>query len=248
MSSEKLEQKINRSKELKPGADNYRAYVGPPKQFDFMGATQFALLFLLGVREEHSVLDVGCGSLRTGRLFLQFLLPGRYVGVEPNTWLWQDAIAHEIGEDIVRLKEPRFIEDETFSLDKLDRYFDFVVLQSILSHTGGDLFDRALEQAGKVLRPRGQLLFTVLDEFSASYSGCLDGNGESGWIYPKCVTFDQSDVVKRCAQAGLNAQRIGWFHPRQSWYRAVTEQDQVLSEGEMAQMGTGRPLFDDRFS
>ena len=46
-----LENDIEHSKQLRAGSEHYRAYVGPPKQYDFMGATQFALLFLLGLRE-----------------------------------------------------------------------------------------------------------------------------------------------------------------------------------------------------
>ena len=47
---------------LKPGDKHYRAYIGPPLQYDFMGATQFRLLCSLGLRAHHQVLDLGCGS------------------------------------------------------------------------------------------------------------------------------------------------------------------------------------------
>jgi SAM-dependent methyltransferase len=58
---------------LPPGADHYRAYVGPPDRFDFMSATQFSLLFALGLRDHDCVLDFGCGSLRLGRLLIPYL-------------------------------------------------------------------------------------------------------------------------------------------------------------------------------
>jgi cyclopropane fatty-acyl-phospholipid synthase-like methyltransferase len=58
---------------LNPGDKHYKAYVGPPTQYDFMGATQFRLLCTLGLREQHKVLDFGCGSLRAGRLLLSYL-------------------------------------------------------------------------------------------------------------------------------------------------------------------------------
>jgi hypothetical protein len=61
---------------LPAGAAHYRAYVGPPDRFDFMSATQFSLLFALGLREVHRVLDFGCGSLRLGRLLIVSLRCG----------------------------------------------------------------------------------------------------------------------------------------------------------------------------
>jgi hypothetical protein len=63
---------------------HYSAYVGPPREYDFMGATQFRLLTTLGLRETHRLLDFGCGSLRAGRFLIPYLLPAHYYGVEPN--------------------------------------------------------------------------------------------------------------------------------------------------------------------
>jgi len=58
--------------------------VGPDADYDLLRALQFRLLCALGLREHHSVLDVGCGSLRAGRLPITYLAPGRYFGIEPN--------------------------------------------------------------------------------------------------------------------------------------------------------------------
>jgi len=77
---------------LKAGDNHYMAYVGPPTQYDFMGATQFRLLCTLDLRANHYLLDFGCGSLRAGRLFISYLDEGRYFGIEPNKWLIEDAI------------------------------------------------------------------------------------------------------------------------------------------------------------
>ncbi|MEM7167233.1 MAG: hypothetical protein AAF581_17355 [Planctomycetota bacterium] len=70
--------------DLRAGDPHYRAYVGAPGQYDFMGATQFRLLCTLGLRGHHRLLDFGCGSLRAGRLLMTYLEEGRYHGVEPN--------------------------------------------------------------------------------------------------------------------------------------------------------------------
>jgi hypothetical protein len=65
---------IDDAKTLTPGDMHYTAYVGPPAQYDFMGASQFRLLCTLGLRENHTLLDFGCGSLRAGRLLIPYLL------------------------------------------------------------------------------------------------------------------------------------------------------------------------------
>lgn len=72
-----LEIEVMEMRASQPGSENRRAYIGPPTQFDFMGATQFNLLTRLGLREDHTVLDIGCGSLRAGRLLIPYLLPDR---------------------------------------------------------------------------------------------------------------------------------------------------------------------------
>ena len=90
---------------LKPGDQHYLAFVGPPTQYDFMGATQFRLLTSLGLRANHHLLDFGCGSLRAGKLFIVYLSKGHYFGIEPNKWLIEDAINNQVGKDLIGLKK-----------------------------------------------------------------------------------------------------------------------------------------------
>lgn len=44
---------------LKPGDPHYRAYVGPPQDYDLVSAMCFNLLTSLGLRQHHRVLDIG---------------------------------------------------------------------------------------------------------------------------------------------------------------------------------------------
>ena len=50
--------------------------------WDQMGEKQLAFLRKEGLRIEHKLLDVGCGTLRAGRLFIGFLAPGNYTGFD----------------------------------------------------------------------------------------------------------------------------------------------------------------------
>ena len=236
------------TRSTKPGDNNHRAYVGPPDQYDFMGATQFRLLTGLGLREEHRLLDVGCGSLRAGKLFMQYLLPGRYCGIEPNGWLIDDPRRMEIGDDLFTLKAPRFDANTDLAMDSFGERFDFITAQSIFSHTGAGMMATALRHAAAVLAPAGQFLFTVLDDSLAVSASLPDATGVTGWVYPDCVAFTQDHVQDAASAAGLSAQPLRWFHPRQRWYRAVHAGQPGLSDAQQDALGTGRPLMDDRFA
>lgn len=238
---------IDRTRQDRPGEGGHRSYVGPPDQYDFMGATQFRLLTGLGLREDSYMLDFGCGSLRAGRLLMFYLRPGRYFGIEPNAWLIEAARKSEIGEDAFAIRRPRFDHNAEMRMDVFGRSFDFIVAQSILSHTGGDLLDRVLTNAAGVLSPGGQFLFTVLDESVGMWRQLEPGRDTEGWIYPGCVSFARDDVCASAAAAGLKAEPLDWFHPRQRWYRATLPDSPALTDQQRAILGGGAVLFDPRF-
>src|SRR5579872_2333854 len=127
---------------LSAGAKHYRAYVGEPERYDVLSALQFRILTELGLREYHYVLDLGCGSLRLGRLLLPFLLPHRYVGIEPESWLVDAGIEHELGGAIRKIKDPQFCFDGECLLDHFGHSFDFIMIQSVFTHAPFDWIQR----------------------------------------------------------------------------------------------------------
>ena len=203
------------AKGLTAGDDHYSAYVGPPALYDLMGASQFRLLTALGLRERHSVLDFGCGSLRAGRLLLPYLQPGKYFGIEPNAWLVRDAVAAEIGDDQIRLKKPRFSHNADFRTDVFGTQFDFILAQSILSHTGRDLTQRVLANFAASLADAGLVLATFVHVGSM---GLAAETQEDGWVYPGCFAYHPETILGWIRAAGLHGRWLPWFHPSQQWY------------------------------
>ena len=196
--------------DLRPGASHYRAYVGPPMDYDLVAAMSLGLLTTLGLRQQHQVLDIGCGSLRVGRLLIPYLNRGGYTGLEPNEWLVHDGIANEVGEDQVRIKQPRFVfAGSAAGLIADGRRFDFMLAQSIFSHTGPDLLDQWLSEAAELLTPGGTLVATFIP-------GDADTD-RLGWIYPECVSFKPSTVQALASRHGLDFVPLDWRHPRQTW-------------------------------
>ena len=219
--------------------EHYSAYVGPPGQYDFMGATQFRLACALGLREDHHLLDFGCGSLRAGRLFIPYLRADRYCGVEPNAWLVKEAIAGELGgEDMVRLKRPRFDCNDEFRVGMFDAAFDFIVAQSIFSHCGSDLIAKALHNFRAVLKSDGVIMATFVPNTNQ------EEYTSDGWVYPGCAAYGDATIRRFAETARLACTRIPWFHPRQDWYLFAHNAARLPSAAEATQHLSGKVLWD----
>jgi SAM-dependent methyltransferase len=193
----------------------HRAYVGPEDRYDLIGAMQFRLLCALGLREHHKLMDLGCGSLRAGRLLIPYLARGNYHGVEPNDRLLQQGVEQEIGRDMIALKWPHFHCIDTFEVDACGRDFDYILAQSIFSHTGVDLLRRALASFARALAPKGLGAVTFIHAEVAS-GFAVDSKG---WVYPGVVTYTPQRLQEEFQSCGLAGRPLPWYHPnRQTWY------------------------------
>jgi SAM-dependent methyltransferase len=195
---------------LKPGDPQYRAYVGPPEDYDLVAAMAFNLLTTLGLRQYHSLLDIGCGSLRIGRLLIPYLNRRKYFGVEPNEWLVDEGIRRELGETLVQIKRPTFFfSDLPDTISQAKMSFDFALAQSIFSHCGLDLIQAWLSAISRSLAQGGVLVATFL-------IGEKD-SAQNGWIYPGCVNYRPATLERAAKDVNLRFEILDWKHPRQTW-------------------------------
>ena len=200
--------------DLPPGVRHYRAFIGPTENYDLVAAMQFNLLTFLGLREHHRVLDIGCGSLRAGKLLIPYLLPEHYFGIEPEQWLIEQGIEKEIGEDLLDIKRPVFSNDSDFTLSSFAQKFDFILAQSIFSHTSQTQILKCLSEVKLVMKPTSVFAATFC-EGDDSYTG-------TEWVYPDCVTYTPDLMRQLAAESGLVCKPIGWPHPnRQTWMLIV---------------------------
>jgi hypothetical protein len=200
----------NFGRSLPIGARHYRAYVGPPEKYDLVAAMQFNLLTHMGLREFHYLLDIGCGSLRAGRLFIPYLLPGHYYGIEPEQWLIEEGIQNELGQEILRIKRPVFSYDSNFNCQLFNQKFDFIVAQSIFSHASQFQIKECLANVAKCLQPEGVMAATFV-------SGAVDYEGND-WVYPGCVTYTVQRMQRLAEAVGLTVKTSDWSHPNgQTW-------------------------------
>jgi SAM-dependent methyltransferase len=208
-----------------PGRD-HRAYVSSNRElYDFEGGFVFSLLTLLGLRESDCVLDVGCGSLRAGRLLIPYLGRGHYFGLEPDEQLVRQGIEREIGAELLRLRAPVFVHNPDFRLDGVDRRFDYILAQSIFSHASQAQVRACLALVAEVLGDGGVFLATY-------YAGETSYAGEN-WVYPGQVQYRPDDLGGMVAGAGLRMRNFAWPHPTGQQWVMVARSDQVLAEREM---------------
>ena len=195
---------------LGAGANHYRAYVGPPFNYDISGALQFQLMLDLGLREYHSFLEIGCGSLRLGRLLMMYLLPSRYYGIEPNEKIFHEGIKNNFGaaladSDVIRFKQPRFAHNDSFDFSFVKDTADFIVAQSIASHTGVAETRKLLKNISSTMNDNSIAMITYIRCGVKSKS-----NREDGWFYPKCVTYTDAHMADEAAALGLMAYKTSW--------------------------------------
>jgi SAM-dependent methyltransferase len=217
--------------DLEPGDPHYRAYVGPPEQYDLEAGIQVGLLLAAGLREHHLFADVGCGSLRAARMLIPYLRPGHYYGIEPNRWLVDEGIARELGTDLVQLKRPTFAFVDDFSLDRFGIDFEYVLAHSVFAHTYEDLARTGLAEIRNGLADDGVLLATWVD-------GDAHPQG-SGWVYPGVVPFPWQHVLEMLHATGLHGRRVDWMHPRQGWFAAGPDPGRV----DAVAAGVRRPVI-----
>lgn len=211
-----MEQELGLDK--KPGDSHYRAYVGPSRDYDFIAAMCFNLLTCLGLRQSNSVLDIGCGSLRLGRILIPFLNQKKYCGVEPNEWLIKKGIEMELGNDILEIKTPIFSSDTSLKdLDKTIK-FDFIIAQSIFSHAGLNIIEDWIVDTLDHVHSDSIFLSTFL-ESDEDYKG-------NDWVYPGCVKFTRETIIALAKSYGYKTIFLDWFHPRQRWIAWVKEENE----------------------
>lgn len=126
--------------------------------FDANGAIQCALLRHYGLPADGYLVDVGCGSGRLAKPMSDYL-KGRYLGFD----LVPELVAH--ARRITGRPDWRFEVIEHIEIPEQDETADMVCFFSVLTHLLHEQSYWYLEEARRVLKPGGRIVFSFL-EFS----------------------------------------------------------------------------------
>jgi hypothetical protein len=188
------------------------------------GRGQLEILLSRGLLPHHRVLDVGCGALRGGWWLINFLRPGRYHGIEPNTTMLDGGKEVMLGPDLIEEKRPSFSTNAEFDFSVFDERFDFVIARSIWTHA-------SLEQIKTMLR--GFLNHSTPEaEFVASICPPLLWGSEyqsTTWLGRShestkggIANYRVGTIKRLCADMGPAARKLG-VQDGQTWMMATRE-------------------------
>lgn len=138
----------SRSPEAAVGSDTHEYWL-------HVGQLQFDYATSHGLKPDMRMLEIGCGNLRAGRLFIDYLEPGCYYGVDisPDILISaQDTVA----EYDLRAKLPHLTLVNDLRLHFLpDQAFDFVHAHSVFSHSPIDVIEECFAHVGRIMAPGG---------------------------------------------------------------------------------------------
>jgi SAM-dependent methyltransferase len=192
-------------------AGHHRRWVGG--KWTVMGPMQRDFLIAQGLMPGHRLLDVGCGALRAGIHFVEYLQPGHYYGIDINQTLLDVGYEQELP---ARLRE-RLPRDHLRATDRFGCdfgvAFDYAIAQSVFTHVSLNHIRLCLYRVAQQMGPGGRFFATF---FEAPPRHPLDAPlGKSGkWTEQNPFFYYRRDLEWAARCADLELHYIGkWGHP-----------------------------------
>ncbi len=124
--------------------------------FEVVGLLEYFLLLQNGLKREHTIIDVGCGS---GRLAFQLreYLKGLYIGIDIVPELFRYA------QQISNRPDWKFYAASGLTIPESDDSADFICFFSVFTHLLHEETFGYLEDARRVIKPNGKIIFSFLE-------------------------------------------------------------------------------------
>ncbi len=125
-----------------------------------LGQLQFDYLVRHGLQPGDRMLEIGCGNLRAGRLFIDYLDPGHYYGIDisPDILMAAQRTVAEFG---LQPKLPYLTLVNDLKLEFLpSAAFRVIHAHSVFSHSPLDVIEECLAHVGRIMAPGAIFDFT----------------------------------------------------------------------------------------
>jgi len=183
---------------------NHHYYTGS-ENYHAASRYVFGRLLIWGLRPNMTCLDIGAGSLRTGRWLLTYLEPGNYYAIEPETAILEAGIAYELPAGLLELKRPTFSDSPTFHIahPPTGKRFAFAFAWNVFIHLGADQLATCLAK----IHAEALYLNVQLGPTTATLE-----KSHTGWSYKHAshagYRHTESDLHDLAATAGYKARHI----------------------------------------
>lgn len=189
---------VERTKDDGDAIVSYQYAIG--LQFEAFGTIEAEMLKFFGLASEHYLIDVGCGSGRLTSKIASYLT-GAYLGTD----VVPDLLAHAsktAGEN------PRFRFEvvDAIRIPERDGVADMVCFFSVFTHLLLEHTYLYLEEATRVLKSGGKIVFSFLEFRMESHWKSFEvmvSDARSGNLHPLNVFIDRDAIVGFARVLGL---------------------------------------------
>ena len=130
--------------------------------WDLLGELQYNFLKNEGLLPESNLLDIGMGTLRGGRFFIQYLEEGNYTGFDISPKAVEYA-SNVVKKSDLKDKNPTLLLNENKDLEFtfLHDTFDFILAQSVFTHLFEEHIEEAFANLHKIMHIKSRFYFTI---------------------------------------------------------------------------------------
>lgn len=168
-----------------------------------IGDLQFETLRQEGLESNDRLLDIGCGTLRGGQHFVEYLDHGKYVGLDISDEALR-AGKERLGEETLFRKAPTLRQNDDLRFEEVDEPVEYALAQSVWTHIPPEDVAECLEHIGGVLTDGGALYAT---------HHAPDGDDDVEIIGPASFRYSESRLRELAAEYDLRCEQIRYPHP-----------------------------------
>ena len=188
-------------------------------RWDEIGLLQFEFMKKQGLHLSHKLIDVGCGSLRGGVHFIDYLEPNGYYGLDINQSLldagWNKELAPKNLHD--KIDKTHLLASDDFQFEAFQTDFDYAISVSLFTHLTFNSILRCLVKLKPCLK-EGTRYFTtffLVEDGRPPEEPQPQPDGLTSYCGKDPYNYTRLDLQRLAEDSGLGLHIIGdWNHPR----------------------------------